>query len=133
MQTAKHLEEAGDQGRFQVYSTTFVVILWTFLATTAFLPSYLFITPTFNCAGTANVKEADACSRIQSCSIEQPYTVTNDAGLYCDQLYVRNGILSAEFAGSVTGLILFIIFGNKFGRKTLTVGLLSLILMGSIR
>lgn len=52
--------------------------------------------------------------------------------LYCDDKYIRDSILSAEFAGSVTGLILLSILADKLGRKTIIVSTLYLTCMGAI-
>jgi hypothetical protein len=61
MQTQKILEKVGDEGRFQIYSIVFVSVKWLFISLMVFLPSYLFMTPTFTCGGKLNVKEVDAC------------------------------------------------------------------------
>ena len=64
--------------------------------------------------------------------IDQLFTITNYAGLYCDDRYVRDSIVSAEFVGSVAGLILLSILADKFGRKIIIVSTLSISLVGSI-
>lgn len=73
----------------------FVSIKWLAVSLTVFLPSYLFMTPTFTCGHQTNVKEVDACDIIDTCTVEQTYTITKYAELYCDKLYVRNSIVSA--------------------------------------
>jgi hypothetical protein len=95
MQTEKLLQKVGDQGRFQIFSIVFVSAKWLFISLMIFLPSYLFITPTFTCAGQTGVKEVDACPIINTCTIEQVNTITNYAELYCDNLYIRNSIISS--------------------------------------
>jgi MFS family permease len=104
---------------------------WLFVSLTIFLPSYLFMTPTFACGDQTAVKEVDACPIIETCAIDQIYTITNYAGLYCEQLYVRNSIVSAEFVGSLVGLILLSILADKIGRKIIIVSTLFLSLMGT--
>lgn len=52
--------------------------------------------------------------------------------LYCDDKYVRDSILSAEFAGSVTGLILLSILADRLGRKVMIVATIYLTCMGAI-
>ena len=91
---------------------------------TVFLPSYLFITPSFACDGRTAVKEIDACPIIDRCTIEQPYTITAYAELYCDHKYTRNSILSAEFVGSVIGLILLSVLADQLCRKLIIVSTL---------
>lgn len=108
----------------------FVSIKWLAVSLTVFLPSYLFITPTFTCGDQTDVKEVDACPIIDTCTIDQVYTITNYAELYCDQLYVRNSIVSAEFVGSVVGLILLSILADKLGRKVIIVSTLFLSTLG---
>ena len=95
METEKLLERVGDRNAYQIYSILFVSLKWIFVSLTVFLPSYLFMTPTFYCGDTPNVKEIDACPILDTCKVEQVYTITNYANLYCDNLYVRNSIVSA--------------------------------------
>ena len=59
--------------------------------------------------------ENDACTRISQCTIEFPETITAHMHLYCDDRYIRDSIISAEFVGSVTGLILLSILADRFG------------------
>lgn len=59
------------------------------------------------------------------------YTITSHAKLYCDDLYVRNSIIAAEFVGSVTGLILLSMLADKLGRKFIIVSTLCFALLGS--
>lgn len=127
------LERAGDRHRYQIYSIVFVSIKWLAVSLTVFLPSYLFMTPTFTCGGLSHVKEVDACPIIDTCTVEQQYTITKYAGLYCDQLYVRNSIVSAEFVGSIVGLVLLSILADKLGRKVIIVSTLFLSALGSTR
>lgn len=91
------------------------------------------MTPTFTCGDRTNVKEVDACPIIKTCTIDQIYTITKYAELYCDNLYVRNSIISAEFVGSVTGLILLSILADKLGRKVIIVSTLCLSIFGTTR
>lgn len=97
-----------------------------------FLPSYLFMTPTFTCAGQSGIKEVDACPIITTCTIDQVHTITNYVGIYCDDKYIRNSILSAEFVGSVTGLILLSMLADKLGRKIIIVSTLFISVIGSM-
>ena len=115
------LQKVGDRNKYQIYSIIFVSMKWLAVSLTVFLPSYLFMSPTFTCGTQTNVKEVDACPKISTCRIQQPYTITNYAQLYCDQLYVRNSIISAEFIGSVVGLIVLSILADKLGRKIIIV------------
>lgn len=91
--------------------------------------------PTFTCGNLTNVKEIDACPIINTspCYVEQTYTITNHAELYCDKLYVRNSIISAEFVGSVTGLIILSMMADKLGRKVIIVSTLFLSVLGTTR
>ena len=84
MQTASLLKKVGDENAFQIFSIAFVCAKWLVVSLMIFLPSYLFIIPTFTCGEQTNVKEVDACLMISSCQINQPYTITATAGLYCD-------------------------------------------------
>ena len=84
MQTANLLKKVGDQNAFQIFSIAFVCAKWLVVSLMIFLPSYLFIIPTFTCGDQDNVKEIEACLRIDSCTINQPFTITATAGLYCD-------------------------------------------------
>jgi MFS family permease len=52
--------------------------------------------------------------------------------LYCDNKYLRDSVLSAEFVGSVTGLILLSILADRLGRKTIIVSTIYLTFMGAI-
>lgn len=52
--------------------------------------------------------------------------------LYCEDRYVRDSVLSIEFVGSVTGLILLSILADKLGRKTIIVSTLYLTCLGAI-
>jgi MFS family permease len=63
--------------------------------------------------------------------IEQTHTITSYAGLYCDKLYIRNSIISAEFVGSVTGLILLSILADKLGRKVIIISTLCISIIGT--
>lgn len=91
------------------------------------------MTPTFTCGMETQVKEVDACPIIDTCIIEQTHTITNYAKLYCDQLYVRNSIISAEFVGSITGLILLSILADKLGRRVIIVSTLCISIIGTAR
>ena len=133
MQTQNLLAKVGDQGRFQIYSILFVCSKWLIISLSIFLPSYLFIAPSFTCGSDLRVNETDACSKIDQCTIDQIYTITNYAGLYCGDRFVRNSIVSAEFVGSVVGLILLSILADKLGRKIIIVSTLSISLMGTMR
>jgi MFS family permease len=133
MQTQKLLAKVGDQGKFQIYSIIFVCAKWLVISLSIFLPSYLFITPTFTCGTDLKVIENDACYKIDQCTIDQEYTITNYASLYCENRFVRNSIVSAEFVGSVVGLILLSILADKLGRKTIIVSTLCISLMGTMR
>lgn len=73
------LNKVGDEGRFQIFSIVFVSLKWLFISLMVFLPSYLFMTPTFTCGDRINLKEVDVCHIIDSCKIEQIYTITNHA------------------------------------------------------
>lgn len=127
------LEKVGDRNAYQIYSIVFVSIKWLAVSLTVFLPSYLFMTPTFTCGAQTNLKEVDACPIIDTCTVDQLYTITNYAKLYCDQLYVRNSIVSAEFVGSIVGLILLSILADKIGRKIIIVSTLFLSTLGATR
>ena len=133
MQTQKLLAKVGDQGKFQIYSIIFVCSKWLIISLSIFLPSYLFITPSFTCGNDLKVNENDACPRIEHCTIDQVHTITNYAGLYCENRFVRNSIVSAEFVGSVVGLILLSILADKLGRKIIIVSTLCFSLMGTMR
>lgn len=133
MKTAGLLKQVGDEGRYQIFSIVFVSAKWLVISLIVFLPSYFLITPTFTCAGTPNLKEVDACPIIATCTIDQAYTITAHAKLYCDDLYIRNSIISAEFVGSVVGLILLSMLADKLGRKVIIVSTLSFALLGSCR
>jgi len=133
MQTQKLLAKVGDQGKFQVYSIIFVCAKWLIISLSIFLPSYLFITPSFTCGNDLKVNEHDACQRIDQCTIDQVHTITNYAGLYCEDRFVRNSIVSAEFVGSVVGLILLSILADKLGRKIIIISTLCFSLMGTMR
>ena len=63
------LNKVGDEGRFQIFSIVFVSLKWLFISLMVFLPSYLFMTPTFTCGDRANLKEVDACDITDSCKI----------------------------------------------------------------
>jgi MFS family permease len=52
--------------------------------------------------------------------------------LYCDDKYIRDSVISAEFIGSVTGLILLSILADRLGRKVIIVSTLYLCCMGAI-
>ena len=72
---------------------------------------------------------------IHLCKIENPYTVTAANKLYCDDRYIRDGLLSSEYIGSVAGLIILSILADQLGRKliiniTLLISLLGSIVMG---
>lgn len=69
MQTEKVLEKVGDEDRFQIYSFVFVSLKWLFISLMVFLPSYLFMTPTFTCGDRTNIKEVDACPMIDTCMV----------------------------------------------------------------
>lgn len=69
MQTEKVLNKVGDEGRFQIFSIVFVSLKWLFISLMVFLPSYLFMTPTFTCGDRVNLKEVDVCQIIDSCKI----------------------------------------------------------------
>jgi len=56
MQTANLLKRVGDQGSFQIFSIVFVCVKWLIVSLMIFLPSYLFIIPTFTCGDQINVK-----------------------------------------------------------------------------
>ena len=56
METAKLLERVGDRNAYQIYAIAFVSAKWLFVSLTIFLPSYLFITPTFTCGGISGIK-----------------------------------------------------------------------------
>lgn len=53
--------------------------------------------------------------------------------LYCDKKFVRSSILSIEFVGSVTGLVIASILADKYGRKKIIVSTLALTCAGAIR
>lgn len=53
-------------------------------------------------------------------------------GLYCDDLYLRNLILSAEFAGSIIGLVLLSILADQVGRKAIIVCTLCITAIGAL-
>ena len=55
METGKYLKEVGDRHRFQIYSIVFVCFKWMIVSLTVFLPSYLFVTPTFTCGSETKV------------------------------------------------------------------------------
>lgn len=133
MQTQKLLERVGDQGKFQIFSIVFVSTKWLFISLMVFLPSYLLITPTFTCGAQTSVKEIDACDMISTCTIEQTHTITSYASLYCDKMYIRNSIISAEFVGSVVGLILLSVLADKLGRKVIIISTLCISIIGTIR
>lgn len=95
MQTAVYLERVGDKNRFQIYSSVFVCLKWLVVSLTVFLPSYLFVTPTFTCGDQLKVSEKDACSRLSECKIDFPDTITAHMNLYCDDKYIRDSILSS--------------------------------------
>jgi MFS family permease len=133
MQTEKLLEKVGDQHRYQIYSIVFVCTKWLVISLTIFLPSYLLITPTFTCGSQLAVKEVDACPIIATCTIDQPFTITNHANLYCNELFTRQSILSAEFVGSVTGLILLSVLADKLGRRRIIISTLVISLVGTVR
>lgn len=133
MQTQRLLEKVGNEGRFQIFSIVFVSAKWLFISLLVFLPSYLFMTPTFTCGSRESVMEIDACDIIHTCTIEQTYTITKYAQLYCGNLYIRNSIISAEFIGSVTGLILLSVLADKLGRKIIIVSTLCIAAMGAMR
>lgn len=56
MQTANLLARVGDQGSFQIFSIAFVCVKWLVVSLMIFIPSYLFIIPTFTCGDQINVK-----------------------------------------------------------------------------
>ena len=64
--------------------------------------------------------------------MDYPFTITAHMNLYCDHKYVRDSIISSQFVGSVTGLILLSILADKFGRKIIIVSTLYLTFMGAI-
>lgn len=132
MQTAEYLSRVGNQNKFQIFSAIFVCLKWMVVSLTVFLPSYLLVTPTFTCGADTKVLEKDACSRLHDCKIDFPETITAHMHLYCDDKYVRDSILSAEFAGSITGLILLSILADRLGRKTIIVTTLYLTTIGAI-
>ena len=52
--------------------------------------------------------------------------------LYCDDKYVRDSVISAEFFGGIVGLILLSILADKLGRKVVIVSTLYLACMGAL-
>lgn len=125
------LKEVGNEGRFQVYVNIFSALVWIMSSINTFLPSYFLITPTFTCSSVQSVKEIDACPVISTCTIEQLHTVTHSAALYCDQLYIRNSILSAQFAGCIVGLLIIPSLSDRFGRKIIIIVTLIINLLAS--
>ena len=132
METADYLNQVGDRHKFQIYSIVFVCLKWMVVSLTVFLPSYLFVTPTFTCGDQLKVDQVDACPIIQSCIIDNTHTITAHAHLYCDQKYVRDSIISSEFIGSVVGLVVLSILADRLGRKVIIVCTLFLATIGSM-
>jgi hypothetical protein len=95
MQTANLLQLVGDRNKFQIYSIVFVCFKWLIVSLTVFLPSYLLMTPTFTCGDRLNVDEINACPIINECQLDHPFTITAYAGLYCEEKYIRNSIISS--------------------------------------
>ena len=52
--------------------------------------------------------------------------------LICDQKYVRDSVISAQFIGSVVGLIVLSILADKLGRKIIIVSTLFMTAIGSM-
>jgi hypothetical protein len=49
MNIQKALQTVGDKNAYQIYIIGFVCFKWLIVAYLVFLPSYLFINPTFTC------------------------------------------------------------------------------------
>lgn len=131
MNIQSRLDEVGSQSRFQVYANIFSAMIWIMTSFNTFLPSYLLITPTFLCNGISNIKEIDACPIISTCNVEQQNTITLKAALYCDQMYIRNSILSVQFAGCIAGFLFIPRLSDRFGRKAAIITTLAIDLIGS--
>lgn len=132
MITASALKTAGDRNSFQIYSIFFVCFKWMIVSLVVFLPSYLLMTPTFTCGDRLNVSEIDACPIIKLCKFDHPFTITAYTGLYCDDKYIRNAIISSEFVGSIIGLILLSYLADVLGRKFIIVSTLFLTAIGTM-
>jgi|JI6StandDraft_1071083.scaffolds.fasta_scaffold40596_2 hypothetical protein len=126
------LRLVGDSNGYQVYTIAFVCFKWMIVAFMIFGPSYMLMVPTFNCGEQTKVSEEDACKRIHECTIDNPFTVTAQNKLYCDDRYLRDGLLSSEYIGSVAGLIVLSVLADKLGRKLIINITLLLSIIGTV-
>lgn len=85
----------GHTNGYQVYTIAFVCFKWMIVAFMIFGPSYMLMVPTFTCGTQTKVTEEDACSRISQCTIDNGFTITARNKLYCNDRYMRDGLLSS--------------------------------------
>ena len=132
MNIPQALHAVGDGNRYQFYTTAFVCFKWLACTFIILGPSYLLMTPTFTCGFDSKVSENEACPKISECTIDYMHTLTSQLGLYCDQRFVRDSILSSEYIGSLVGLVLLSILADKIGRKIIIVITIFASLVGSL-
>ena len=111
------IDSLGEKETFQFRLTIFVMVTAVISTFSTLGPPFLFMNPRFSCPGVEQPSEAYACEHLESCTLENGYTITGEVELYCGgRRDDRNVVQSVMGVGAMIGVVFVNALGTFLGK-----------------